>query len=132
MDMRVDADRIRLERTSRAWSQEHLASVTDLGLRTIQRIETGGAASNESISAIASAFEMPVSDLLIRQAVAPRGSWLGFMAAKRLWILLLVAFLVQLFSPPMLSVAQVGLWAWVGVEAILMVARRRAPIQPHG
>lgn len=132
MDMRVDADRIRLERTSRAWSQEHLASVTDLGLRTIQRIETAGAASNESISAIASAFEMPVSALLVRQVVATRGNWLAFIAAKRLWILLLVAFFVQLFSPPMLSVAQVGLWAWAGIEAILLIARRRASIQSNG
>lgn len=66
MDMRIDAERIRLERTNRAWSQDHLASVTDLGLRTIQRIESSGAASNESVSAIASAFEMPVAALLVR------------------------------------------------------------------
>lgn len=45
MDMRVNA--------------EHLASVSNLGLRTVQRIETAGAASNESISAIASALEVP-------------------------------------------------------------------------
>jgi transcriptional regulator with XRE-family HTH domain len=132
MDMRVDADRIRRERTSRAWSQEHLASVTDLGLRTIQRIETAGAASNESVSAIASAFEMPISALLVHRAAATRGNWQAFIAAKRLWILLLVAFFVQLFSPPVLSVAQAGLWAWAGIEAILLVARRRASIQPHG
>jgi transcriptional regulator with XRE-family HTH domain len=60
MDMRVDADRTRLERTNRAWSQEHLANVTELGLRTGQRVESGGTASNESISEIASAFEVPV------------------------------------------------------------------------
>jgi hypothetical protein len=52
MEMRVDAKRIRVEREKRAWSQQHLASVTELGLRTIQRIEATGLASYESIQAI--------------------------------------------------------------------------------
>jgi len=65
MEMRVDAKRIRLEREKRAWSQQHLASVTELGLRTIQRIEATGLASYESIQAIASAYGMIVSDLVV-------------------------------------------------------------------
>jgi transcriptional regulator with XRE-family HTH domain len=125
MDMRIDADLIRQERTNRAWSQEHLATVADLGLRTIQRIETAGVASNESASAIAAAFELPVSALLLRRTPSPRASWLGSLAAKRLWLLLPLIALVQVFSPPMLSVAQVGLWVWAGIEAVLLIARRR-------
>ena len=62
MDMKIDAKRIRAEREKRAWSQDHLASVTGLGLRTIQRIESSGQASYESVSAIASVFKMDVSD----------------------------------------------------------------------
>ena len=42
MDMQVDAQLIRSERLKRAWSQEQLAQVTGLGLRTVQRIENGG------------------------------------------------------------------------------------------
>jgi len=128
MDMRVDADRIRLERTNRAWSQEHLANVTDLGLRTVQRIESRGTASNESISAIASAFEVPVSALLVREVTVPRAGRLTFIAEKRLWALLPLALVVQVLSPPMLSVAQVALWIWVCVEILLLVMKRRAPI----
>jgi transcriptional regulator with XRE-family HTH domain len=127
MDMRVDADQIRLERTNRAWSQEHLANVTDLGLRTIQRIEAAGAASNESISAIAAAFQIPVSSLLVRAVATPRSNWLTFVAAKRLWILLPLILLVQVFSPPTLSIALLGLLAWAGVEVLLLVAKRRTP-----
>jgi len=127
MDMRVDADRIRLERTNRAWSQEHLANVTDLGLRTVQRIEAGGTASNESISAIASAFEVPVTALLNREVTPPKANWLTFVAAKRLWVLSALIILVQVVSPPMLSAAQVGLWLWASVEVVLLLVRRRAP-----
>jgi transcriptional regulator with XRE-family HTH domain len=127
MDMRVDADRIRLERTNRAWSQEHLANVTDLGLRTVQRIESGGTASNESISAIASAFEVPVTALLVRQVTTPQANWLTFLAAKRLWVLLPLLLVVQVISPPILSAAQIGLWVWASIEIVLLVAKRRAP-----
>jgi transcriptional regulator with XRE-family HTH domain len=65
MDMRVDPKRIRAERERRAWSQEHLATVSGLGLRTIQRIEKTGAASFESARALAAVFEVSVADLRI-------------------------------------------------------------------
>jgi transcriptional regulator with XRE-family HTH domain len=63
MDMRSDAKRIRAERERRAWSQEHLATVTGLGLRTIQRIEKTGAASFESARSLAAVFEVGVAEL---------------------------------------------------------------------
>lgn len=48
------------------WSQDHLAQVSGLGLRTIQRIETRGSASQESIKALASVFEVKPEDLVWR------------------------------------------------------------------
>jgi transcriptional regulator with XRE-family HTH domain len=65
MDMKIDAKRIRAERERRAWSQEHLAIVSGLGLRTIQRIEKTGAASFESARALAAVFEVDVAELRI-------------------------------------------------------------------
>ena len=71
MEMQVDSKLIRSEREKRAWSQEHLARLTDLGLRTIQRIERTGAASYESVSAIASVLSIPVAELRIATAANP-------------------------------------------------------------
>ena len=65
MDMRIDSRKIRAERETRAWSQEHLATVSGLGLRTIQRIEKTGAASFESARALAAVFEVSVADLRV-------------------------------------------------------------------
>ena len=65
MDMRVDPKRIRAERERRAWSQEHLATVSGLGLRTIQRIEKTGAASFESARALAAVLEVNVAELRV-------------------------------------------------------------------
>lgn len=63
MDMRLDPKMVKSERQNRAWSQEHLAHVAGLGLRTIQRIEKTGAASFESARALASVLSIPLHDL---------------------------------------------------------------------
>lgn len=63
-EMNVDPQRIRQLREARAWSQEHLASVSGLSPRTIQRLETSGTASAESRLALAAAFDLSPADLL--------------------------------------------------------------------
>lgn len=50
-------------RLSRAWSQEQLAELSFLSVRTIQRIENGGQASLETLSAVVAAFDLKVADL---------------------------------------------------------------------
>jgi len=69
MDMKIDSSYIKAQRARRAWSQEHLAEVTGLGLRTIQRIEKTGAASYESARALAAVFEMDVAELRVAPPV---------------------------------------------------------------
>jgi transcriptional regulator with XRE-family HTH domain len=64
MDMKLNAERIRTLREQRAWSQEHLASVAGLSTRTLQRIEAGSAATQETCLALATALEVPVADLV--------------------------------------------------------------------
>ena len=63
MDMKLNANRIRTLREQRAWSQEHLAAVAGLSTRTLQRIESGAAASQETCLALAAALEVAVDDL---------------------------------------------------------------------
>ena len=47
-------------RQERNWSQEHLAEVSGLSLRTIQRIESTNKASYDSMAALASVFGLDV------------------------------------------------------------------------
>jgi transcriptional regulator with XRE-family HTH domain len=63
MEMKIDSKLIRAEREKRGWSQEHLANVAGLSLRTIQRIENAGSASFESATALASVLAVEVADL---------------------------------------------------------------------
>ncbi|KFK92320.1 MULTISPECIES: 2TM domain-containing protein [unclassified Serratia (in: enterobacteria)] len=50
-------------RLSRAWSQEQLAELSSLSVRTIQRIENGEQASLETLSAIAAVFNISVTEI---------------------------------------------------------------------
>jgi transcriptional regulator with XRE-family HTH domain len=54
---------VRKLRLKRAWSQEQLAQLSGLNIRTIQRIERGQKAGLESLKSLAAVFEVDLSDL---------------------------------------------------------------------
>jgi len=64
------ADQIKEQRIKRAWSQEELATISDIDVRTVQRIEKGHAASPDTLKAVANAFGIDVTDL-VQAKVAP-------------------------------------------------------------
>lgn len=57
------AARVKNLRLARAWSQEELATVSGLNVRTIQRIENGSKASLETLKALAAALDTSVTGL---------------------------------------------------------------------
>ena len=57
-------------RLQRGWSQEQLAELSGLSVRTIQRIERGLPASNETLKSLASVFEIDFSALQATQEPA--------------------------------------------------------------
>lgn len=61
--MRIDPGRLRQLREQRAWSQEQLAEVAGLSVRTVQRVESGAAASPETRMALAAALGVEPADL---------------------------------------------------------------------
>lgn len=54
---------VRKIRLEKGWSQEALAEMSGLSVRTIQRIERGGNASLETLSALAAVFEVDIATL---------------------------------------------------------------------
>ncbi len=58
------SERVKTLRKDRGWTQDHLASVSGLSLKTIQRIETGkSSAALEAQQALAQVFDLNVRDL---------------------------------------------------------------------
>lgn len=56
-------NKVKILRLQRAWSQDQLAQLSSLSIRTIQRIENGETPSLETLSALASVFNVSVSEL---------------------------------------------------------------------
>lgn len=68
--MDVNAPLVKEHRTKNNWTQQHLADICSVSLRTIQRVERYGNASNETVAALASVFEIPASDIVIPETPA--------------------------------------------------------------
>jgi transcriptional regulator with XRE-family HTH domain len=63
--MQINSARLRELRAARQWSQEQVAELSGLNLRTIQRLESGAKVSTESLRALAAVFEVPAESLLV-------------------------------------------------------------------
>jgi transcriptional regulator with XRE-family HTH domain len=78
-------------RLQRGWSQEQLAELSGLSVRTVQRIERGQGASAESLKSLASVFEIDFSSLYsessmktnLNQGVSPEEA-LAFRQVRKL------------------------------------------------
>ena len=61
--MKIDVNKIRTLRDSRAWSQEQLATASGLSVRTVQRAEVESSASRETRVCLAAAFGIDHNEL---------------------------------------------------------------------
>lgn len=61
--MKVNTTQVSALRKRRSWSQDELATAAGLNLRTVQRIESEGTASLQSMKALAAALESALDDL---------------------------------------------------------------------
>jgi len=77
MNKVADAEIIRRLRHAKGWSQEELALASGLSTRTIQRLETDGAASTGSIKSVAAALEVNRQNLEKSSRGHVRGLLLG-------------------------------------------------------
>jgi transcriptional regulator with XRE-family HTH domain len=103
-EMKIDVTRIREEREKRAWTQEQLAEVAGLGVRTVQRIEATGTASFESAASLSSALSIPVNELRVARTIhVPETSLLRRLranASAHIWRLLAALAIALILSPP--------------------------------
>ena len=98
-NVKISAQLIKTLREARGWSQDHLATVAGVGLRTVQRVEAEGAASAETRMALASALEVAPASLL------PQGDSQVPLSQGHKWGLIL----------GMGGAASGTLLAWVGI-----------------
>lgn len=68
MNLKMDVDKVKRWRQERSWSQEHLAELAGIGLRTVQRAEYGDPVSQETLMALAAAFNVDPFAIVIDPA----------------------------------------------------------------
>ena len=87
MNVMINQELVKKLRKERSWSQDHLATVSGLSHRTIQRIENEGSCSLESKKSLAAVFEIDANHLDIDAAAISalaandRGRKFGFAGA---------------------------------------------------
>lgn len=135
--MRVDSESVKRLREERSWSQEHLAAVTGVSLRTIQRVESEGTGSPETRLALAAAFGVTAASLMPRtQAPLVPGALARHFPGKPLGIVCGSSSAVLGITSALMGVAGVSLGpgigagllgAWAGVTCAIagMVCNRR-------
>lgn len=64
MNTIVNTQKIKKLREQRGWSQDQLAQMANISLRTLQRMENDGNCSIESVKSIASVFEIDFKEIL--------------------------------------------------------------------
>jgi len=65
--MDVNASKIKALRTSNGWTQQHLADACAISLRTVQRVERYGNASQETLASLSSVFEVRQAELIVAE-----------------------------------------------------------------
>ncbi|ODB33286.1 hypothetical protein BB427_22720 [Pseudoalteromonas sp. BMB] len=62
--MQINNNTVKLLRTEKSWTQQHLADASGVSLRTIQRVESDGTASKETVMSLCAVFEVSQSKLI--------------------------------------------------------------------
>jgi transcriptional regulator with XRE-family HTH domain len=57
-DVKINSEKLKALRVQKGWTQQQLADICGLSMRTIQRTEKSGNASQETISSLSSVFEV--------------------------------------------------------------------------
>ena len=128
--MQIDSARIKQLREQRAWSQEHLAAISGLSIRTIQRLETSGAASHESRLA----FGLDPADLApapVADTPSPASAGITFPIPRRRHTLTLLATALGLLALDLWHHHAVtwSKWPLFGIGLALLIRHlRHAPL----
>ena len=131
-------------RQAQGWTQERLANVSGVGLRTVQRLEAGQDASLETLSLVAEALQVPVRDLFTTIDNAALSSRVDSMqdrmdeqqaARDRItsawrWLYVGIGVILTLLSFTFAQGMVLFLAYWTGGYFIL-VAIRRLYLEPH-
>jgi transcriptional regulator with XRE-family HTH domain len=72
--MLLNVTLVKETRINRGWTQAQLAELCAVNIRTIQRVESDGAASLETTMALAAAFDLEINELFANPEIEKKNS----------------------------------------------------------
>ncbi|MEO0956627.1 MAG: helix-turn-helix transcriptional regulator [Pseudomonadota bacterium] len=131
MAFKPDAAKIKRWREERHWSQEHVAELAGIAVRTLQRIENGDGASQDTIMALAAAFGVDAIALSIDpEAEAQQIADLKVAEAEARMRLGLYAHTAS-FSVALIIASVIALSSG-GLDMLIAIAWWTIPLLAHG
>ncbi len=94
MKMQVNGNMIKSLREKRVWSQQQLAEMAGISLRTLQRLEATSTASHETVKSLAAVFEIDAETLLPPKASDEASTATSNPIEKRNFIISLFALII--------------------------------------
>lgn len=116
-----DIKEMRLERH---WSQDQLAEMSGLSIRTIQRIENGENAGLESLKSLAAVFEINITDSDKKQEMEQIRKEEEYVQNVRGFYKLLIIAIMSLIVPLILAISDSSNWStllWMVVSWAVLI-----------
>jgi transcriptional regulator with XRE-family HTH domain len=140
----MNKTRIAILRQEHGWTQERLATESGIGLRTVQRIESGSDASLETLSLLADALRVPVRDLFSSMDDSDMGNRVASLEVRTeqqqydrdrivsawRWLYIGIGIAVTLVSFTLGGAALAVLVAYWVAGYIILTALRRLFLEP--
>ena len=111
-------------RLQRHWSQEQLAEMSGLSIRTIQRIENGENAGFESLKSLAAVFEIDIIDSDKKKEIAQIRKEEAYIQNIKGFYKLLAIAILSLIAPTILAINDASNWAvffWLLLSWIVII-----------
>ncbi len=116
-----DIKKMRLERH---WSQEQLAEMSGLSIRTIQRIENGENAGLESLKSLASVFETNIADSDKKKEIEQIRKEEEYIQNVKGFYKIIVIAVLGLIVPLVLAIIDSSFWhlfLWILISWIVLL-----------
>ena len=111
-------------RLQRHWSQEQLAEMSGLSIRTIQRIENGENAGLESLKSLAAVFEIDIIDSDKKKEIAQIRTEEAYIQNIKGFYKLLAIAILSLIAPVILAINDSSNWGvffWLLLSWIVII-----------
>jgi transcriptional regulator with XRE-family HTH domain len=115
---------IKKMRLDRHWSQDQLAEMSGLSIRTIQRIENGENAGLESLKSLAAVFEINIADSDKKQELEQIRKEEEYVQNVKGFYKLLTIAMLSLIVPLILAISDSSNWnifLWIALSWIALL-----------